>query len=58
MVTNDEWITCPSILRQAAFTIQGAPFITDLFVMPMAGFNIVLSAPWLGTLGPVTWDFV
>jgi len=54
MVTNDEWITCPGILRQAAFTIQGAPFITDLFVMPMAGFNIVLSAPWLGTLGPVT----
>jgi hypothetical protein len=26
--------------------------------MPLAGFDVVLGAQWLGTLGPVTWDFV
>jgi hypothetical protein len=25
--------------------------------MPLAGFDVVLGAQWLGTLGPVTWDF-
>ena len=29
----------------------------DVFVMPLAGYDVVLGAQWLGTLGPVTWDF-
>lgn len=57
MVAKGEKITCLGVLRQAAFTIQGSSFTVDLFVMPLAGFDIVLGAQWLSTLGPVTWDF-
>lgn len=40
-----------------AFTINGSTFHTDLFVMPLAGFDVVLGTRWLGTLGPIVWDF-
>ena len=57
VVANGERVTCPGVLPQAGFTIQGASFAADLFIMPLAGFDVVLGAQWLGTLGPVTWDF-
>lgn len=43
---NGERVSCTGVLRCAAFTIQGAPFAADLFVMPLAGYDVVLaSAP-------------
>ena len=29
----------------------------DIFVMPLAGYDLVLGTQWLATLGPVLWDF-
>ena len=57
MVANGERIACPGVLPQAPFVIQGSSFTADLFIMPLAGFDVVLGAQWLGTLGPVTLDF-
>jgi len=56
-VANGEQVACPGVLRQVPFSVQGDVFRTDLFVMPLAGYDVVLGAQWLGTLGPVTWDF-
>jgi hypothetical protein len=36
--------------------IAGAPFLVDLFVMPLAGYDIVLGTKWLEALGPIVWD--
>jgi hypothetical protein len=33
-------------------------FHVDLFVMPLAGFNVVLGTNWMATLGPITWDLI
>jgi hypothetical protein len=41
-VANGERVTCVGVLRQAAFTIHDATFHADLFVMPLAGFDMVL----------------
>jgi hypothetical protein len=57
IVANDECVACPGVIRDAAFTINGSTFHTDLFVMPLAGFDVVLGTRWLGTLGPIVWDF-
>jgi hypothetical protein len=45
------------VIRQAAVTIHGDPFHVDLFIMPLAGYDVVLGTQWLATLGPVLWDF-
>ena len=45
------------VARDTAFSIHGTPFHADLYVMPLAGFDMVLGTQWLATLGPNTWDF-
>ena len=56
-VANGEWVACPGVIRHAPFSIDATSFATDLFVMPLAGYDLVLGTRWLGTLGPIVWDF-
>jgi hypothetical protein len=56
-VANDDRVSCVGVIRQAAITIQGDIFLVDLFVMPLAGYDMVLGTQWLATLGPILWDF-
>jgi hypothetical protein len=56
-VANGERVSCVGIIRQAAVTIHSDVFHVDLFVMPLAGYDMVLGTQWLATLGPVLWDF-
>ncbi len=37
--------------------MQGHVFRTDLFLLPLAGCDVVLGIQWLRTLGPILWDF-
>jgi hypothetical protein len=50
-------ITCPDVLRQAPISIFNTEFNTDLFVMPLAGYDLVLRTQWMVSLGPIVWDF-
>jgi hypothetical protein len=56
-VANSERVSCVGVIRQAAVTIHGDVFHVDLFVIPLAGYDMVLGTQWLATLGPVLWDF-
>ena len=56
-MANDECVSCLGVIRQAALTISGDTFAADLFVMPLAGYDVVLSTQWLASLGPILWDF-
>jgi len=56
-VANGEKVACPGVLRQAPVTINGKEFCVDLFVMPLAGYDVVLGTEWMATLGPIVWDF-
>jgi hypothetical protein len=56
MVANGEKITCAGVIRKAPLFIAGAAFPAELFVMPLAGYDIVLGTKWLGALGPIVWD--
>jgi hypothetical protein len=56
MVANDERITCVGVIRNATLTISGDAFPANLFVMPLAGYDVVLGTRWLGALGPIVWD--
>ena len=50
---NGERISCLGIIRQAALTISGDTFAVDLFVMPLASYDVVLDTQWLMSLGPI-----
>ena len=56
-VANGERVSCPGVIRQAPLTIDNDTFRVDLFVMPLAGYDLVLGTQWLATLGPMLWDF-
>lgn len=56
MVANGERVTCAGVIRAAPLNIDVAVFPTDLFVMPLAGYYMMLGTRWLGALGPIVWD--
>jgi hypothetical protein len=51
-VANGERVACPGVLRQA----PGMEFHVDLYVMSLAGYDVVLGTQWMATLGPIVWD--
>jgi hypothetical protein len=57
-VANGERVSCPGVLRHAPLTIDGSNFVVDLFVMPLAGYDVVLGTQWMATLGKLVWDLV
>jgi hypothetical protein len=52
-VANGERISCPGVLRQAPIVIGGLEFRVDLFVMPLAGYDVVLGTNWMAPLGDI-----
>jgi hypothetical protein len=42
MVANGERVACVGVIRDAPLTIGGASFPADLYVMPLAGYDVVL----------------
>jgi hypothetical protein len=56
MIANGERITCAGVIHDAPLLIDGAAFSADLYVMPLAGYDIVLGTKRLSTLGPIVWD--
>jgi hypothetical protein len=57
MVTNSECVACAGIIRDAPLTIGGTSFPADLYVIPLVGYDVVLSTRWLAVLSPIVWDF-
>jgi hypothetical protein len=41
-VANGECVACPGVLRQAPVIINDMEFHIDLYVMPLAGYDVVL----------------
>jgi hypothetical protein len=56
LVANGERVTCAGVIRDAPLLIDGDSFPADLYVMPLAGYDVVLGTRWLGKLGPIVWD--
>jgi hypothetical protein len=44
------------MLPQATFSVDNESFIADL-ILPLAGYDIILSTRWLASIGSILWDF-
>ncbi|XP_066316651.1 uncharacterized protein [Miscanthus floridulus] len=55
-VANEEKVACPGVLRHAPIFIEGMTFHVDLYVMLLAGYDIVLGTQWMAKLGRIAWD--
>jgi hypothetical protein len=55
-VANGERVSCPGVLRQAPVVIDGLQFGVDLYIMPLAGYDVVLGTNWMAPLGDIVWN--
>lgn len=56
-VANGEHVISSGVYCNTSIVIDMEPFFIDLFTIPFGGLDVVLGVQWLGTLGPVLWDF-
>jgi hypothetical protein len=56
-IANGQEVVSPGRSREVEVRMQGHVFRTDLFLLPLAGCDVVLGIQWLRTLGPILWDF-
>jgi hypothetical protein len=56
-VANGQEIVSPGRSREVEIKMQGSVFRSRLFILPLAGCDVVLGIQWLRTLGPIMWDF-
>ncbi|XP_068641904.1 uncharacterized protein [Aristolochia californica] len=56
-VANGEKVPSYWVSRAVMFTIDNHHFSAEFFIIPLAGFDMVLGVKWLQTLGSILWDF-
>ena len=55
-VANGDRVASPGKAPQNV-SIDGKAFGVDLYALPLGEYDMVLGVQWLGTLGPILWDF-
>ncbi|GJU54013.1 uncharacterized protein Tco_1227727 [Tanacetum coccineum] len=56
-VASGESLTSGGQCKQVSLHVQGVHLITDFYLLALEGYDVVLGAQWLQTLGPIIWDF-
>jgi len=56
-VANGDRIVSPGRALAQNVRIGGEAFDIDLYALPLGEYDMVLGVQWLGTLGPILWDF-
>ena len=56
-IANGQIISSPGKSQHLTFKMQGNLYKMDLYILPLAGCDIVLGIQWLRVLGPILWDF-
>ncbi|XP_042032533.1 uncharacterized protein LOC121779292 [Salvia splendens] len=57
-VGNGSSLICSHIARGTKLSIQGTAFLTDLHILDVHGWDVILGMDWLESLGRISADFV
>jgi hypothetical protein len=56
-IANGQIISSPGKNQNLTLKMQGNLYKMDLYILPLAGYDVVLGIQWLRVLGPILWDF-
>jgi hypothetical protein len=56
-VANGDRVAATGKAAAQQIFIAGEPFSIDLYGLPLGDYDMVLGVQWLGSLGPLLWDF-
>jgi len=56
-VANGQIIHTKGVCEGLNVHMQGNSFVTDFYILPLGGCDMVLGIQWLQTLGPIVWNF-
>ncbi|XP_042952297.1 uncharacterized protein LOC122289392 [Carya illinoinensis] len=56
-VAKGEMVTSEGKVKGVNVSIQGSYFLVDMYVLVLAGCDMVLGVHWLQGLGPILWNF-
>ena len=56
-VANESSMTCVAVCKGLYWTLQRLNFTTDVLLLPLGSYDMVLGIQWLETLGEIKWDF-
>lgn len=50
-------MVCQFVCRDFTWKLQNLKFKSDMFLMPLGNYDMVLGIQWLSKLGSIKWDF-
>lgn len=56
-VANRGQLQCSAVSPEVRVQLGELVFSSDLFLISLGDFGVVLGVNWLSTLGPISWDF-
>jgi len=56
-VANGQQMQCTAMCKNFAWSIMGRTFFTDVMLVSLGNWEMVLGVHWLSSLGPILWDF-
>ena len=57
LVGNGQSMTSEGVIPNLSITLQGHELTVPVFLLPVAGADIILGSSWLATLGPHVADY-
>jgi hypothetical protein len=57
-VANGEHLQSYGACKATNVIVQGEHFVMNCYALPLEGFDVILGAQWLKSLGPIVWDFI
>ncbi|KAA3483406.1 transposon Ty3-G Gag-Pol polyprotein [Gossypium australe] len=57
IVGNSQKLQNDGCIKDLCLRVQGTEIVTNFYVLPLEGIELVLGVAWLNALGPITMDF-
>ncbi|GAV67064.1 RVP_2 domain-containing protein [Cephalotus follicularis] len=56
-IANGEQLHCSKMYKDFQWKVQGYLIETDVFIIHLENYDLILDAQWLASLGDINWNF-